>query len=280
MAEYAFFVQKEDWWRKDIAPLWGNLNICPLLHQLQLPCYSQVELSFLNGLKVYGEGQKPHHDIAFLLVQVEEAMGDIHYGLSIVWVYPSQVRAASMEEAVRKLTACTSSGTDWPYTLVWLHKGTCHAPLPKEGHLGILPWRGAEAAPCVWISQLKVYQLLVTSPQVICPIGLNGHDKPIITSLPELLASSISLTTGKPIYVGIDILSPPVEELNQKIPPLGEVSTIMVASPHKSPPKSEGSMIIEVRNLLSWAVLETSSCRSEHLSPRRPTPVAVPTTPL
>ena len=140
-----------------------------------------------------------------------------------------------MEEAVRKLTACTSSGTDWPYALVQLHKGTCHTPLPKEGHLGILPQRGAEVAPCGQISQLEVCQLLVTSPQVVYPIGLNGHDEPIITSLPELLASSISLTTGEPIYLGIDIPSPPVEELDQKILPLGNVSTIVVASPHKSP---------------------------------------------
>ena len=37
-------------------------------------------------------------------------------------------------------------------------------------------------------------------------------------------------------------------------------------------------MTMEVRNLLSQAVLETSSCGSKHLSPRRPTPVAVPMT--
>ena len=141
----------------------------PQLHWLQLPCHSQVELSSLNGLKVWVEGQKPHHNIAFLLVQVENAIGDRHYGLSIIWADPSQVRAASMEEAVGELTACTSSGTDWPYALVWLHEGTCHAPLPKEGHLGILPQRGAEAAPCWWISQLEVHQLLATSPQVIYP---------------------------------------------------------------------------------------------------------------
>ena len=36
---------------------------------------------------------------------------------------------------------------------------------------------------------------------------------------------------------------------------------------------------MEVRNLLSQAVLEMSSCGSKHLSPRRPTPVAVPMTP-
>ena len=32
MAEYAFFMQKVDQLRKDMAALWGNLNICPLLH--------------------------------------------------------------------------------------------------------------------------------------------------------------------------------------------------------------------------------------------------------
>ena len=162
-------------------------------------------------------------------------MGDRRYGLSVIWADPSQVRAPSMEEVVGKLATCTSSGTNWPYALVLLHKITCHMPLPKEGHLGILSQRGAEAATCGWISQLEVHQLLVASPQVIYPVGLNRCDEPILTSLPEPLASGISLTAGKPIYLGIDIPSPPMEEPDQKIPPLGKVSTIMVASPHKSP---------------------------------------------
>ena len=101
-----------------------------------------------------------------------------------------------MEEVVEKLTACTSSGTNWPYALAQLHEGTHHVPLPKDGHWGILPQRGAEEATCGWISQLKVCQLLAASPQVVYPIGLNGHDEPIITSLPEPLASGVSLTTG------------------------------------------------------------------------------------
>ena len=223
--------------------IWGNLNICPLLCQFQLLCHSQVEMSSLNGLKVWGEGQKPHHDIAFLLIWVEDATGDRHYGLSVMWVDPSQVRAASMEEAVSKLTACNSSGTDWPYTLVQLHKGTHHAPLPKEGHLGILPQRGVEVAPCGQISQFEVHQLLVTSPQVVYPIGLNGHNEPVITSLPELLASGVNLTAGEPIYLGIDIPLPPVEESDQKILPLGKVSTIVVASPHKYPPNQKAAWL-------------------------------------
>ena len=162
-----------------------------------------------------------------------------------------------MEEAVKKLTACTSSGTNWPYALVQLCEDPHHAPLPKNKHPGILP-QGKVQETCGWISQLEVHQLLVTSPQVVYPIGLNGHDEPIITTLPELLDSSISLITSEHIYLGIDIPSPPVEEPDQKMPPLEDIPTILITSSPKSPPKSEGSMTMEVSNLLSQAVLAGS----------------------
>ena len=262
-----------------MASLWGNLNICPHLYQLELPCHSQVELFSISSLKVWGNIQEAHLDIAYLLVRTENATKDRHYGISLVWVNPNQVRAATMEETVKKLAACPSSGTNWPYSLAQLYKGPCHAPLPKDKHLGILPQGKVEETSCGQISQLKVCQLLTTSPQAIYPIDLNGHDEPIITTLPEPLDSGISIIASEHIYLGIDIPSPPVEELDQKIPPLGKVPTILITSPHKSPPKSEGSMTTEVSNLLSQAVLEVSSCESKHSSPRRPTTAAVPMTP-
>ena len=96
-----------------------------------------------------GEKQKIHHDIAFLLILAEvEATGDRKYGLSTIWVNPCQARVCCMEEAVRELTAWVSSGPNWPYALVGLHKDTCHAPFPKERHLGILPQGGAEMTAC------------------------------------------------------------------------------------------------------------------------------------
>ena len=142
-----------------------------------------------------------------------------------------------MEEAVGKLTAWASSGPDWPYALVWLHEGTCHVPLPKEGHLGILPQGGAAVTPCRQISQLEVCQLLIAGTQVVYPIGLNVCKEPIITSLLEPLAHGVSLTTGDPIYLEIYILPSPAEEPDQKVPPIGKVSTIVIASPHKSTPQ-------------------------------------------
>ena len=65
MTEYSFFLQKADQWRKDMALMWGDINICPLLHWFQLPCHSQAELSSLNGLKAWGDRHKLHHDITF-----------------------------------------------------------------------------------------------------------------------------------------------------------------------------------------------------------------------
>ena len=71
-----------------------------------------------------------------------------------------------------------------------------------------------------WISQLEVHQLLASSPQVIYAIGMNGHNEPVITTLPEPLDSGISLIASEHIYLGIDIPSPPVEELDLKMLPL------------------------------------------------------------
>ena len=174
-----------------------------------------MELSSLNSLRAWGERQKVCHNITFLLVLAEEeATGDRKYGLSIIWVNPCQARVLSMEEVVGKLTAWVSSGPNWPYALVQLHEGTHHVPLPKDGDLDILTQRGVEVTPCGWISQLEVCQLLISSPQVAYPVGLNGFEEPIITSLPESLANGISLTGGKSIYLEIDIPQSPAEELD------------------------------------------------------------------
>ena len=59
MTDYAFFLQKVDRWRKDMALMWWNINICPLLHWFQLPSLSQAELSSLNGLKAWGGTETP-----------------------------------------------------------------------------------------------------------------------------------------------------------------------------------------------------------------------------
>ena len=197
------------------------------------------------------------------------------YGTSLVWVHPHQVRASTIEETVGSLTAYTSSGVNWPYALAQLCEDPYHAPLPKNKHLGILPQGKAQETFCGPISQLKVCQLLATSPQVIYPIGLNGQDEPIITTLPDPLGSSISLITSEHNYLEIDIPLPPMEEPDRKMPPFEDIPTVLVTSPPRSPLKPEGSITMEVSNLLSQAVLEASSCESQQSPSRRLTTAVV-----
>ena len=173
----------------------------------------------------------------------------------------------------QKIHPLPSNGFDCPYTLVQLNRVTCHAPLPREGHLSILAKGGASIATCRRVSQLQVCQLLSLGSQVVYPLGLNGCEVPVIASPPESLAKGINLLGGKPIYLKVDIPQSIAEEAELKALPLSDHSpSILITSPIRPPPpKVEGevSMTMEVRELLSWAVLDTYEHASGNSTPRR-----------
>ena len=174
MTEFAFFASKEDRWGNNMMALWGNLNICPHLNYLELPYHTSGELLSISHLKIWGDTQEPHNDMAYLLVCTGDASGTESYGLALVWISPHQAQASTMEEAIGTLSTCISSGPDWPYVLAWLYEGSNHTPLPKDKHLGILPKGKVEESPYGQISQLEVCQLLSAGPRVVYPVGLNG----------------------------------------------------------------------------------------------------------
>ena len=185
MTKFTFFLNRAVRWKRDLASLWGNFNVCPCLDHLEFPCHSPAELSSVSSFKVWRNTQEPCHDIAYLLVHMGSINEGRKYGISLVWVNPKQIRASTMVEAVETLAAYPSSGTDWSHALAQLYKSSHHVPIPKDKHLGILPQGKAEETSCVQISQLYICQLLSTGPQVVYPSGLNGHDEPVITTLPE-----------------------------------------------------------------------------------------------
>ena len=276
MTEYAFFMNRAERWKRDLASLWGNFDICPHLDHFELPGYSPAELISVISFKFWGNTQYCHN-IAYLLVCTGYATEDRQYSVSLVWVNPNQTRTSTMEEAVEKLAACPSSGTDWPYALAQLYEGSCHPPFPKDKHLDILPQGKVERTSCGQVSQLDICQLLSAGPQVVYPSGLNGHDEPVITTLPEPLSSGISIITSEHPYLEIDI--PPKEELNTKALPIGKASIIQTTNPCKSPLKLEGSMTAEVNDLLDQDIMEASSCESKHSFLGKITTAAVPTSP-
>ena len=138
MTEFDFFTDRVDRWMKNFSTLWGNINICPHLNCLELFCHSPVNLISVSIFKVWGNIQRPRNGMAYLLVCLGNTTKERQHGVSLVWVNPHQTRASTMEEAVEKLAACPSGGTNWPYVLAQLYEGSGHVPLPKGKHLGIL----------------------------------------------------------------------------------------------------------------------------------------------
>ena len=244
--------------------LWGNLNICPHLNYLELPCHTFGELLSISHLKIWGNTQEPHNDMAYLLVCTGDALEAQNYSMSLVWISPHQVRASTMEEAIGTLSVYISSGPDWPYALAQLYKGSSHTPLPKGKHLGILPQGKVGESPYGWISQLEVCQLLSARPRVIYPVGLNGNDEPITITLPESLHSGASIITNEHPYIRIHIPLLPPEELECTTLLLGEAHTIPATNSPRTPLKPRISIATEVDDLLTRAMADESSHELEH----------------
>ena len=101
---------------------------------------------------------------------------------------------------------------------------------------------------------------------------MNGHEAPMIVLLPKSLARGTTLIRGKPTYLKVSILQPTPEGQEPKaLPNSSHSSPIQALSPIKAPlPKAEReiSMKMEVRELLSWAVLDTSGHVSGNSIPK------------
>ena len=164
MTKFTFFASKEDRWGDNMMALWGNLGICPCLNYPELPYHTSGELLSIIHLKIWGDIQEPHNDMAYLLVCTGDTSKAKGYGLALVWISLHQVRASTMEEAIGTLSACISSGPDWPYALAQLYEGSNHTPLPKDKHISVLPQGKVKESPYGQISQLEVCQLLSTRP--------------------------------------------------------------------------------------------------------------------
>ena len=282
MSDYNFFSKGPSWWGEAFQSLWGHHDICPLLDQFHVASITQSELSSLTSLKAWGDLEKFQSNVTFLLVLIEECTaGDRVYGLSTMRVYPYQARVSTMEEAVKQLAPLIPAWPNWPYALVQLNMDACHVPLPKEEHLSILMEGGTSSATCRQISQLDVCQLLSSGSQVIYLLGLNGCEIPVITSLPESLAKGMTILRGEPIYLLVDILQSAMKGQESKGTSPGIHSIpILTASPIRAPlSKAEVwvSMTKEVRELLSWVVLDTSGQVSGDSTPKRLGPVVLVT---
>ena len=94
----------------------------------------------------------------------------------------------------------------------------------------------------------------------------------MIASPPKSLARDTNLLGGNPIYLKVGILQSMAGESGLKVPPSGICPTTLMVSPIKATlPKAERevSMTMEVRELLSWVVLDMSGHLSGNSAPKR-----------
>ena len=118
--------------------LWGSLSICPLVTCIRLLHHTVEELDSISHLKIWGNTQSPHQNMAYLLVQIDDTPNAKVYSMALVWVSLLQTKASSVVEALEILTTFAFEGSDWPYILIQLYEGANHMPLPENKHLGVL----------------------------------------------------------------------------------------------------------------------------------------------
>ena len=231
MSEFEFFMEREDRWGNNMKTLWGSLNICPIVTRVRLQHHMVEELDSISHLKIWGDAQKPHQDMTYLLVWVDNTPDTKTYGLTLVWVSLFQTRISSMVEALEILTTFAFEGSDWPYTLIQLYEGANHTPLPENKHLGVLPQEKTES-PSGQVSQLKIHQLLSARPLVVFPMELNGGDQAVTVKLSVPLHTGSSVTTDKHSYIEVNIPLPTMEEKDCNTPPqIGQPDVLTVTIP-------------------------------------------------
>ena len=179
MNDYVFLSKDLDHWGEWYQSLWWCHSSCPLLEWFHVICITQMELVSPTCLMVWGDADKFHSDVVFLLALPKKGAAEERtYGLAMVRVHPYQARVSTIVEAIKQLDQLTPSRPNWPYALVWLNGNAGCMHLSTEGHLGVMMEGSTSSIPCGRICQLAVCQLLSSGSQVVYPEGLNGCQIP------------------------------------------------------------------------------------------------------
>ena len=279
MSEFDFFKGRADRWGDSMRALWGSLEICPPTDHIDLPCHMAGELLSIGHLKVWGDAQKPHLGMAYFLVWADDSLEAGNYGLAIVWIDSHQARMVSMGEALEALSSHTPEGSDWPYVLVQSYQGTNHTPLPKDGHVCVLP-QGEAGNPSGQISQIKICQLLSAVPLVVFPMELNQGNQSVTIDLLESLHMGSSVINDKYPYIEVNIPTLVPEEQGNADLALGEKCDPATADWPKTSWKPRITLTAEVKDLIGWGMTDDYDWELEHSTKVEvPSPEAVTSSP-
>ena len=279
MSEFEFFKGRADRWGDSMRAFLGSLEICHPTDHIDLPHHTAGELLSIGHLKVWGDAQKLHLSMAYFLVRADDSSEAGNYGLAIVWIDSRQARLVLMGEALEALSSHTPKGSDWPYILVQSYKDANHTPLPKDGHICVLP-QGETRNPSGQISQIQIHQLLSAGPSVVFPMELNQGDQSVTIDLPESLHMGSSVINDEHPYIEVNIPTlVPKEQGNANLP-LGEKCNTTTADQPKTSWKPRITLTAEVKDLIGWGMTDNYDQESEHSAKVEvPSPEAVTSSP-
>ena len=136
-------------------------------------------------------------------------------------------------------------------------------PLPKDGHLCVLP-QGEAESPSGWISQLKICQLLSARLSVVFPMELNQGNQSVTIDLHESLHMGSSVITDKYPYIEVNIPTLVPEEQGNTNSPLGEKCDTATADQPKTSWKPRITLLAEVNGLIGQGVMDDYDQELEH----------------
>ena len=243
--------------------LWGSLSICPLLTCIRLLHHMAEELDSISHLKIWGNTQSPHQNMAYLLVWIDNTPNAKVYSMALVWVSLLQTKASSMVEAPEILTTFAFEGSNWPYILIQLYEGANHMPLPENKHLGVLCKEQMEN-PSGQVSQLKIYQLLSAGQSVIFPVELNGGDQAVTINLSGPLHTGTSVTNNKHPCIEVNIPLPAMEIGGCTMLPQGKQHDALMVTIPKTPWKPRITLTEEIHELAARGMTDNYDRELEH----------------
>ena len=187
MSDFSLLSPDMSLWDPSTKATWGLLDFCPAVTLFHVCKVMQMQLIALSQVGAWGDAEKPHQDMVFILMTPNPAIGcKWVFDLTPMWMHPHQVCLPTMAEITQKLMLLADKGTNWLYAYARMNDAMAHTPFSSEGHIGIMTGGLPSRNACDCLNQIQVWQLLQCRDQVVCLEGLNGSLKPLLFNFKEL----------------------------------------------------------------------------------------------
>ena len=165
----------------------GVPDFYPKVTQFWVHTITKGQLTALSQVGAWGDMDKPHQDMAFLLIVPSLAIRcKWVFGLTAMWMHPCQVCLPTLVDVAQKLLLLADKGAYWPYTYIRMNDAIAHTLPSSKGHIDIMTSDLPSQNACGCLHQLCVWQQLQCRSWVVCPDGLIGGLELLVFNFKEL----------------------------------------------------------------------------------------------